>query len=423
MMKSLSLVLTMVVLLSSACADEFEKVGDRKLASLFGDDDRVESFEHPDGLWRDIAERSIVAIARPKSWSLCNPKDVVGTEPNAEEKYELCPDVRFAAQPTHSFCSGTLIGRDLVLTANHCVLTDEDCRDSRFIFGYRYESEGTLARVTRDDIYSCRRRIFKPDDMDVVVLQLDRPASSRYQPVALAESPPEIGDSLKIIGFPLGLPMKISENCQVKDIIRDQQIRDNCDTFPGNSGSGTFNVDGALVGVHTDGPGSLRPSPDGECNIYSRYTDEGKLPGIDSVPQLATEEGAWRVLAEFCDQAEWPAAFCDGESICGDGICSGAEGHETCATDCDPVGCGDGVCNLNEDLTDTEGFCSADCSQEDVAECPGDEPEEDDEEDEDVPEEKRWWGCGIGSSSKSAQLFWILLALAVGRRRKRTSRS
>lgn len=332
--------------------------------SIFGQDDREDVYEHPDGTLRERAEKSVVALLKPRlpKWELCAGAMTPVHAETLQEHFNVCPDQRFVDQPLASDCSGTLIDDDLVLTAAHCV--DEDypersCSGMHFVFGYGMFAGEGVKPIPLDNVYSCRRRAFQDENLDAVVIQLDRPVGPPYEPAPVAPAAPAAGDAMAFIGFPSGLPMKIAAGCEVK-AISGSDLKTNCDGFNGNSGSGTFDSLGQVAGVYNVGTGDYVPTGPGGCSVPSVKTDEGVPPdsGV-TVPQWSGSSDVQAVLADLCG-AQWPSKrLCNIAPSCGDGVCSPpSEDAANCATDCPPATCGDGVCDADERTS-----CSTDCGE------------------------------------------------------------
>ena len=69
--------------------------------------------------------------------------------------FHLCQSERYQTQPVGAFCTGFLVGPDLIATAGHCAKAI-DVRDRRCVFGYRMLDDDHAqtriadARSTRD---------------------------------------------------------------------------------------------------------------------------------------------------------------------------------------------------------------------------------------------------------------------------------
>ncbi len=186
-------------------------------------------------------------------------------------KYQLCKDVRFREEKTGSFCSGSLIGPNLILTAGHCVLDQDECDSTKVVFGWEIKEKNgaTPAAVNESDVYSCKKvlRAFyldmmpenpkDKDKLDYSVIVLDREVKDRKPLVLNRKGNIKPGTKLAVIGHPAGLAKKIIPAGKVRSTASKIYFTTDLDTFVGNSGSPVFNintmqVEGALVRGGTD---------------------------------------------------------------------------------------------------------------------------------------------------------------------------
>ncbi|OUR95405.1 hypothetical protein A9Q84_16355 [Halobacteriovorax marinus] len=165
---------------------------------------------------------------------------------------ELCSDERYYNQNMLPNCSGFLVAPNVVVTAGHCITSQEDCNDRSWVFGWDSEAAKTN-RISKDNVYNCKKILNRGDDpKDFAVLLLDRNVLGRA-PLRYQETTVVKGQEILVIGHPTGLPTKIAPGAQVYSV-GSTSFETNLDTFGGNSGSAVFNVDTKeIVGILVNG--------------------------------------------------------------------------------------------------------------------------------------------------------------------------
>jgi len=281
------------------CGGDTRSVGSRASAVVYGIDDRKDVYVHPNAVLRQRARDSAVALfdsTRIVRYAVDGTWSPAGT--TLGFAHNLCPGERYASQISASFCSGTLIDDDLVLTAGHCV-TASTCPDVEFVFDYLYASASTLETITDDDVYGCQTVVARRLDpsLDYAIIQLDRPVVGRVPAVVDREYNVETDDGLTAIGFPNGTPAKIADNGRVVDdrSARFDWFMATLDTFGGNSGSGVFADDGTLVGVLVRGNQDYVDN--GGCNVVN-VLPESTLLAEEVTYAAAAIEGLCNLWSE-----------------------------------------------------------------------------------------------------------------------------
>ena len=230
---------------------------------IYGRDNRVEVDEFADQRFVDAAD-SVAAVVWDKKITrdplmpdVFNFKKV-----SLQFAYNVCKEERYSQQVPLGSCTAFLIAPDLVLTAGHCISSQEHCEENKFVFGHK---KG-VTTLRDSQVYSCKkvveRRLVneKYEVKDYAVVQLDREVENR-SPLSLRPSGTvKKNTPLVVIGHPLGLPMKIADNAKVTKpgyVRMFSSIRSlmkyrnyfltNTDTYGGNSGSPVFNEDSGLV--------------------------------------------------------------------------------------------------------------------------------------------------------------------------------
>lgn len=193
----------------------------------------------------------------------------------------------FLTQPCSAYCSGVLVGPDLVATAGHCIHTPEKpapvLSDIYFVFGYRMRDPDTAELVIRnDEIYTgveIVKQVYSSSGQDFALIRLDRQVST-HRPVPIRRSA-KISDheDVYVIGHPCGLPAKFADGAVVRDNTNPNFFVANLDTYAGNSGSPVFNrttneLEGILVRGEKDFV-KRDPSITTSCRISLRCPNTG----------------------------------------------------------------------------------------------------------------------------------------------------
>lgn len=181
------------------------------------------------------------------------------------ESFSLAPGERFSSQPSLSFCSGFLVGDDLLATAGHCIYDEKEnnpknpklremikCENIKVVFGYRKNLDGMIPKkIHKDNVYDCKKvvAISYKSGPDYAVIQLDRKVKGRRPlPINRENADLKEGTKLFVIGHPSGLPLKIAGDAEVRFLRKEDWLFfANLDTFAGNSGSPVINAETLLV--------------------------------------------------------------------------------------------------------------------------------------------------------------------------------
>ena len=168
------------------------------------------------------------------------------------DRYNLCSDEPFRNQPNPAHCSGFLVGKNVLVTAGHCIENENDCQNTSFMFGFGLHTADTdLSRIAKQDVYKCNRIIAQEltggRGTDYAVIELDRDVEDREPLEFRSSGTIEEGTPLVVIGHPAGLPTKIAGGAAIRDNGPAAYFVANLDTYGGNSGSAVFNADTGVV--------------------------------------------------------------------------------------------------------------------------------------------------------------------------------
>lgn len=296
--------------------------GGSSAKSIYGSDDRVDFFGASQS--QQTLSDSVVSFWKAGSVEIANGSAKLKTV-NFGERMNLCPGTKFMEQPIGAFCSGSLVGDDLVITAGHCVKTEADCQNTKLVFGYAVKSSGSEAVTTlpAGEVYTCGKIVkrFLAGDPgmnnpagqnlgpDFALIQLDRKVTGHKALAINRGANLKKGDGIFVIGHPVGLPLKVAGGATVRDFSKIGYFTSDLDTFGGNSGSPVFNTRTNLIeGILVRGDEDFTDSPAG-CTTMSTYAQTGgrgedvtKISAISaSIPRLggqkAMEEAAPEIQA------------------------------------------------------------------------------------------------------------------------------
>jgi len=240
--------------------------------SLYGPDRRKEFYEIQDPVQLTVVN-SVGALVDSDHF-LESPAgvDLSGDSLGNDKKLNLCSGAHYETEPEISYCTAFVVGPDLVATAGHCVPRILD--HVRLVFGYRAIRPHADSQIVRkisktqvykiSDVVQCRdNEPLKQNDkckgdgqggrtLDYALLRVDRKIPDHLPLPLDTTNGVAKQDELYVVGYPLGLPMKLADQGLVRDISSVGYFVSNLDTFAGNSGSpvmlaGTLTVEGILV--------------------------------------------------------------------------------------------------------------------------------------------------------------------------------
>lgn len=214
----------------------------------------------------------------------------------------LAPEERFREQPTGAFCSGSLVAKDIIMTAGHCIKSEEQCKDTKFVFGFAITKDGVMpSKIPEGDVYSCKKLVAKflgaePDasnpqginlGADYALVQLDKTVKNRTPLKVNRKQKIKNGTPLFVIGHPVGLPVKIADDAIVRDASPEGYFVANLDTYGGNSGSPVFNANTKLVeGILVRGERDFVQGENGTIS-YVVPQDGGRGEDVTKISVLA----------------------------------------------------------------------------------------------------------------------------------------
>ena len=207
-------------------------------------------------------------------------------------------------------CSGTLVSKDVFLSAGHCGYRVGDT----VRFGFQLDRDGN---TQPGEYYSVVDVIEQEDSatLDYAVVRLAGIPGSIYGFARMADREPQIDELITIIGHPARWPKKVSTGRRVAlaSAIGAHWFRHQADTLGGSSGSGVIGSDGALVGVHTNAGCSTSSNVKGNHAIrMSVLLDNSPVlselfhGGFDD---LCSAKGTSQGLYSYCFQGNGTGQF------------------------------------------------------------------------------------------------------------------
>jgi V8-like Glu-specific endopeptidase len=253
-------------------------LGEGRSEVVYGVDDRKDVYAHPDATLRARAQQSTVGLVHPQFIDLSDPGNATFPGPTLGEGLNLCTTERFWHDRRAAFCSGALIGDDLVLTAGHCVENAEQCANTRIVFNYYRPAEGESPRVTSEDVFQCASIVARryglqgTRNLDYAIVRLDRPATPRFTPAPVrpGNTALNVGQNVATVGSSNGIPFKIDSGGAVRTA-RSANLDyfvSTSDTFAGNSGSAVYETDTySVAGIIVRGDADYVAK--GTCNVVN----------------------------------------------------------------------------------------------------------------------------------------------------------
>jgi hypothetical protein len=145
------------------------------------------------------------------------------------------------------------------------------------VFGFAMTSEKipSFWQVPVSEIYSCSKIVHSvtTSGEDFAVVKLDRPVLNHTPLLYRSSGSPQTGESLMVLGYPEGLPVKIAGGAHIRKVT-DSYLQANLDTYGGNSGSAVVSVDTGLVeGILVRGDNDFITQ--NGCYVSNRCPDDG----------------------------------------------------------------------------------------------------------------------------------------------------
>ena len=243
---------------------ELKSYSDKSLYEVIYDtDDRKNIYEVSDPALLNDAKKAACIIM--KDQLVPNPDGTFSIKPKGVFKivFGLCEEENFSTEPVSAFCSGFAVSKKIFITAGHCIKGTELAKIV-IVYGFEVNKANNVNQIIKaTDIFQpiqiVKRELDANSKNDYCVLKI----SGEFQPERIAtirmNGKINDGEDIHVIGYPCGLPAKITPNGKVFNNTIANYFVTNLDTYGGNSGSPVFNskthvVEGILVRGNQDFP-------------------------------------------------------------------------------------------------------------------------------------------------------------------------
>lgn len=230
---------------------------------VYGTDDRIDVYQETDAERLGMAASTCALVSASALTNNGNGTYTLAVSSYRELGLPACGDEPFGSQPVGAFCTGFMVGEDVIATAGHC-MDSSDMSSARFVFGFVMEDAATVNRTfNSNEVYTAVEILGHAlgGDLDYTIARVDRKITApgaRALPIRRTGAV-TVGTPVGVIGHPAGLPMKIAfgASTAVRSVGPAGYFVANTDTYGGNSGSPVFNqetgvVEGILVRGEND---------------------------------------------------------------------------------------------------------------------------------------------------------------------------
>ncbi|MEZ4744187.1 MAG: serine protease [Bdellovibrionota bacterium] len=249
---------------------------------IYGEDNRIDVKDETDNLMVELSRSTaaLVLLSEIKDHET-DPSVKLLPSITLKEGINVCNNERFTNQPIAAICSGFIVAEDILITAGHCITTNENCEKVAFVFDYSLTTDESNPLIVKTkNIYKCAKiieRKLDPNNLnDFAVVKLDRAVDDRTPLKYRHKGRIAVGDPLTVIGHPIGLPTKIAGGAWVRSNEAEMYFTTNLDTYGGSSGSAVFNTEtGVVEGILVRGENDYIYNEEEECVVSNQCPNEG----------------------------------------------------------------------------------------------------------------------------------------------------
>jgi len=248
--------------------------------SVYQWDDRHEWQDHDNNILRDYGDSVAAMVLNSRLIPNRDLSEFTFAQIPIKESARICAQERFSQQTSLATCSGFLVAEDILLTAGHCVQNADEWRNYQWVFDFK---KGTQ-KFSRNQVYGFKKIISRKDHQsrfkiqDYALIKLQRSTGRPGLPYRTSGKVKK-NTALAMIGYPLGLPLKITDHAWVqkktlKELInpfhrfskKNYYFNANLDAYAGNSGSPVINLETGLVeGILSNGHSDFKKDRHNDC--------------------------------------------------------------------------------------------------------------------------------------------------------------
>lgn len=264
-------------------------------SAVYDNDNRQEVFSAPQSI-QNLA-KSVLGRFPLDSLTTKGENYEVSSVTLSEKHRSNCSSVKFSEQRIGPNCTGFLVGKNIAITAGHCIKDDFDC--SQFYWGfdflYKKANDQSFLKLAKNNVYRCQKILARKyehnEGNDYTIFQLDRNVTDRL-PLELDFTDKNLQETpIFTLGHPSGLPMKYT-NSGIVHTNFEKVFYSNLDTFGGNSGGPVFDENSLkVIGIVSMGNADYVWNSGNSCKIIKVCKNGDKCtPSISSkISQLKND--------------------------------------------------------------------------------------------------------------------------------------
>mgnify|MGYP003670146702 CR=1 FL=1 len=165
----------------------------------------------------------------------------------------VCDNTAFSSQPVVGVGTAFPIEKNIFITAAH--VFEKEPSKYAIVFGFKMANKNNAIDniIPSTGVYFVERVLKSSKDIDIVSFKVNREFSGVPLQTETGDTY-KINDQVYMLGYPLGLPQKLTINAEIEENTHPQFFLTSLDSFSGNSGSPVFNYrTNKVIGVMVSG--------------------------------------------------------------------------------------------------------------------------------------------------------------------------